>query len=228
MNLPDEVIVTIDGPAGAGKSSVARQLATALGFEFLDTGAFYRAVTLAVLRTRLDPTDVEQVARFAESLRLENRGDTMLLNGEDVSDAIRTPEVGRAIGAIADNVRVRQILTRMQRQCAAGRRIVTEGRDQGTVVFPDATCKIFLTAGRQERAQRRLAQLYTAGIAMTLEEVLADQDERDRQDETRPTGALRAAEDAVPVCTDGQSQDDVVERLMEIVQQKIAAEQQTA
>ena len=217
------VTVTIDGPAGAGKSTVARRLASALGFEFLDTGAFYRAVTLAVLRRQVDPQDTARVAQLAESLRLENRGRQMLMDGEDVSEAIRTPEVGRAIGAIADNVAVRQILTRQQRESAAGRRIVTEGRDQGTVVFPDATCKIFLTAGREERARRRLAQLQTAGVAATLEQVLADQDRRDAQDQARPTGALRPAEDAYRHCTDGQSQEEVVQRLLEIVRGKLAA-----
>src|SRR5688572_31662511 len=157
------MIVTIDGPAGAGKSSIARRLAERLGFQFLDTGAMYRAVALAALRAGLGHGDEDWIARLAREITIDMRHERTFLNGEDVSAAIRTSEVSAAVYLAADNVAVRQRLVELQRQIAAGRDIVTEGRDQGTVAFPNAECKIFLTASREERARRRYEELINRG-----------------------------------------------------------------
>jgi cytidylate kinase len=211
------MIVAIDGPAGAGKSSIARRLAERLGFAFLDTGAMYRAVALAALRRRLGPDDVATIARLAGELTIDFDGVHTLLDGEDVSALIRTSDVSAAVYLAADNVAVRQRLVELQRQIAEGRDTVTEGRDQGTVAFPHAECKVFLTASREERARRRYEELASRGETILVEEVLAQQDERDRRDATRPVGALVKADDAVEVCTDGLTLEEVVERIERIV-----------
>lgn len=211
------MIVAIDGPAGAGKSSISRQLAERLGFQFLDTGAMYRAVALAALRRSLGDGDAERIAVLARGLQIAMDGPRTLLDGEDVSTAIRTSEVSAAVYLAADNVAVRERLVQLQRQLAADRDTVTEGRDQGTVAFPHAECKIFLTASPLERARRRHGELQARGDAITLEEVLAQQAERDRRDIARKVGALLKAADAVEFVTDGLTQEQVVERLEAIV-----------
>ncbi|RMF37312.1 MAG: (d)CMP kinase [Planctomycetota bacterium] len=216
------MVITIDGPAGAGKSTVARLLAARLGFEFLDTGAMYRCVTLAALRAGIPLEDSQRVAELAEGLQIELDGDRVLLNGEDVSAEIRLPEVSANIGKIADNLAVRRHLTQLQRRWAQGKRVVTEGRDQGTEVFPDAACKFFLTASRQERARRRHRELLSRGIEITFEEVLEQQDRRDREDAARPIGALRPAPDAIQVDTDGHTLEEVTEILVRHVRQKLS------
>ncbi|HEX5103066.1 MAG TPA: (d)CMP kinase [Pirellulaceae bacterium] len=211
------MIVAIDGPAGAGKSSIARRLAERLGFQFLDTGAMYRAVALAALRQGLGPDDGEAIARLAETLSIDMRHEKTFLNGEDVSAAIRTSEVSAAVYLAADNVAVRRRLVELQRQIADDRDTVTEGRDQGTVAFPHAECKIFLTASPEVRARRRYEELISRGEPAALEEVLAQQQDRDRRDAARPVGALLKAADAVEVITDGLTPEEVVERLERIV-----------
>lgn len=213
------MIVTIDGPAGAGKSSVARDLARRLGFQFLDTGAMYRAVALAALRAGLGDDDTDKIAELAERLNVEFQGDRVLLDGADVTAAIRTSEVSAAVYLAADNPRVRARLVELQRNIAGARDTVTEGRDQGTVAFPHAECKIFLTATPQERARRRHAELASRGETLSLAEVLAQQTERDRRDAMRPVGALVRAADATEVLTDGLTAEQVVDRLEEIVRQ---------
>jgi len=213
------MIVAIDGPAGAGKSSIARRLAERLSFAFLDTGAMYRAVALAALRAGLGPDHTDAIARLASELIIDFDGEHTLLNGEDVSAAIRTSEVSAAVHVAADNLAVRQRLVDLQRQIASGRDIVTEGRDQGTVAFPAAECKIFLTAGRKERARRRYEELASRGDPISFDEVLAQQDERDCRDAARPVGALIKAADAVEVPTDGLTLDEVVEKILRLVMQ---------
>jgi CMP/dCMP kinase len=215
------MIITIDGPAGAGKSSVARALARRLGFRFLDTGAMYRAVALAGMRRGLDWDIPDDLARLARTLDLQVVGETILLNGEDVTEAVRTSEVTAVTRYAADNPQVREHLVKLQRAVAAGQNIVTEGRDQGTVAFPDAQCKIFLTASPQERARRRLCDLQSQGEPVTLAQVLAAQDRRDREDAARPVGSLQPAADAVTVSTDGMTLDEVVCRLERLVQEKM-------
>jgi len=217
------MIVAIDGPAGAGKSSIASRLAERLGFAFLDTGAMYRAVALAALRQGLGQDAESAIARLANRLTIEFDGRRTLLDAEDVSTAIRTVEVSAAVHLAADNVAVRQRLVEQQRHIAADRDIVTEGRDQGTVAFPDAECKIFLTASREERARRRFEELSNRGELVTYEDVLSQQDERDRRDEARPIGRLLKADDAIEVLTDGLTLEQVVDRLEQIVRQKAVA-----
>lgn len=214
------MIVAIDGPAGAGKSSVARRLATELGFDFLDTGAMYRAVALAGLRKNWDFSDVDAVARATANLKYEYRDFSVWLDDENVTDEIRLPDVSRRIHHVADNPLVRQILVGWQREWADEKDLVTEGRDQGTVVFPDADCKIFLTATETERARRRWWELQRQGQEVTLEQVLLDQSERDQRDEKRPVGALKQADDAVEMITDGMTLDEVVSQLTTIVESK--------
>lgn len=211
------MIIAIDGPAGAGKSTIARRLAERLGFAFLDTGAMYRAVALVALRRGLGDGDANEIARIAQELSIDFDGVRTLVDGEDVSPQIRTPEVTQAVYLAADNASVRERLVELQRAIAGSRDIVTEGRDQGTVAFPDAEAKIFLTASREERARRRCDELQSRGEAITYEAVLANQDARDQRDAKRKVGALRRAPDAVEVSTDGLSLEQVVDRLESLV-----------
>jgi cytidylate kinase len=211
------MIVTIDGPAGAGKSSAARGLARRLGFRFLDTGAMYRAVTLAARERGLDLSAPQELAHLVDEIRIELAGDRVLLDGHDVSSAIRTFEIAVATHYAADNPAVRSRLVEWQRAAAAGADVVTEGRDQGTVVFPQAECKIFLTAAEQERARRRHCDLLARGEVVPFDEVLANQRLRDHRDATRSVGALLKADDAIEVHTDGLSPDEVIAQLERIV-----------
>lgn len=214
------MIITIDGPAGAGKSSVARALARRLGFRFLDTGAMYRAVALAGLRRGLDWDVPQDLARLAERLDLKISHDRVVLDGEDVSEAVRTSAVTAVTRYAADNPQVREHLVDLQRKLAGADDIVTEGRDQGTVAFPEAKCKIFLTASPAERARRRWQDLQAQGEPVTIEQVLAAQERRDREDAARAVGPLRPASDAIEVCTDGLSLTEVVDRLEQLARAK--------
>jgi len=214
------MIVTIDGPAGAGKSSAARELARRLGFRFLDTGAMYRAVTLAARERGYDLANGDQLARLVEEIHVELVGDRVLLDGKDVTTAIRKFDITTVIHHAADNGAVRGQLVLWQRAAAAGNNVVTEGRDQGTVVFPDAECKIFLTADEEERARRRHRDLVGRGEEIPFDEVLANQRLRDERDSSRAVGALRKADDAIEVSTDGLSPNEVVARLETIVRSK--------
>ena len=213
--------MTIDGPAGAGKSSIARQVADRVGFDFLDTGAMYRAVTLGAIRAQIDLQDVDALVKFANRVQLRWEDHKIYLDGVNVTDEIRTPIVTNAIRYIADLPEVRFQLSKQQRRIAEGRNIVTEGRDQGAEVFPDAECKIFLTASSEERARRRQQQLAEAGRYLPLEDVLKAQDQRDAEDQDRPIGKLRAADDAVIINSDGMTSDEVLQRALEIVEEAI-------
>ena len=215
------MIVTIDGPAGAGKSTVARALARRLGYRYLDTGAMYRAVALAGLQAGVDWKRPEQLAELAASLDLRVSAARIYLQGEDVTEAVRSQAVTSVTRYAANHPQVRAHLVQLQQAVAAGQDIVTEGRDQGTVVFPLAECKIFLTAGPEERARRRQRDLHERGEPATLEEILAAQERRDSEDASREVGPLLRAEDAVEVLTDGLTQDQVVDRLEELVRQRM-------
>jgi CMP/dCMP kinase len=199
------MVVAIDGPAGAGKSTVARATAEALGFTYLDSGAMYRAVGLMTLRHG------GAASEQAEKLELE-LGERVVANGEDVTEAIRTADVSEAASRVATNVKVREALVRMQRDLLASGDWVVEGRDIGTVVSPDAAVKVFLTASPEERAQRRARELGT-----DAETVLKDQALRDAQDTTREHSPLQMAEGAIELDTTGLSVEQVVERIAALV-----------
>jgi cytidylate kinase len=199
------MIVAIDGPAGAGKSSVARGLAEALGFTYLNSGSLYRAVGLLTLREGGAASDQ------AERLHIE-LGDRVLLEGEDVTEALRTPEVSEAAARVATNQRVREALSQTQQEMVAEGDWVVEGRDIGTVVAPDAALKVFLTASPEERARRRAAELGT-----DVETVLRDQALRDASDENREHSPLQMAPDAVEIDTTGRSVEEVVREIADLV-----------
>lgn len=215
------MIVTIDGPAGAGKSTVARGLAQRFGYLFLDTGAMYRAVTYAVMQAGADFTQATERIVVANKTVINLQEDVILVDEEDVSQLIRTAEVTENIHFMADDPSIRELLVERQRAMASGQNVVTEGRDQGTVVFPDAACKIFLTASPEERARRRHAEREKLGEVVTLDEIRASQDLRDGRDVSRPVGTLRKALDAVEVVTDGMTVAEVVAHLETLVRKKI-------
>ena len=215
------MVITIDGPAGAGKSTVSRALAERLGYEFLDTGAIYRAVALDGIRAAIDWTNDAEVAGRLDGMQIRLEGEEVWLNDEQVTREIRTSEVTEDVHWAADNPLVRAHLVVLQRQVADGSNFVTEGRDQGTVAFPEAICKVFLTASASERAQRRCDELRRRGESVSYEHVLEQQQLRDERDSNRQVGRLVAAEDAIPLSTDGLSQDEVVDRLEQLVREKI-------
>jgi CMP/dCMP kinase len=216
------MIVTLDGPAGAGKSTAARELARRLGFRFLDTGAMYRAVALAAVRAGLNWDDSAALAALARRVSIELRGNQVLLHGHDVTSDIRQSQITALTHYPANNPGVREHLVQMQRAAAGSDDIVAEGRDQGTVVFPHAECKIFLTASADERARRRQRDLQSRGEAAPLEEVLHQQNQRDHSDSSRTVGPLVAAADAIQFFTDGLTQQEVVDRLEAIVRDKMS------
>jgi len=214
------MIVTIDGPAGAGKSTVAREVAARLGWCYLDTGAMYRAVALVAVERGLPLDDPGPLAELAETLPIDFESGRVLLEGRDISAAIRSEQITSATRPVADAPPVRAAMVRLQQQLAAGRDVVTEGRDQGSVVFPDASLKVFLTASPEERARRRHREEASRGTGSTLERVLADQARRDEGDRRRPVGAMRPAADAVLLETDGLSAAEVVDRLLAMIAER--------
>ncbi len=203
------MVIAIDGPAGAGKSSVARDVAARLGFTFLDSGAMYRCVALAALEAGADPDDGEAVTRLAAGLEVGFDGGRVLLGGRDVSAEIRTPAVTAAASRVSVHPGVRAAMVARQRALIEAGPFVAEGRDIGTVVSPEAPLKVFLTASDEERARRRSRQ-----SGEDVEAVLAAQHDRDARDREREHGALRAAEDAVELDTTALSRDEVVARIV--------------
>jgi CMP/dCMP kinase len=221
-------IVAIDGPAGAGKSTVARELARRLGFTIVDTGAIYRAVALAARRAGIEWEDDAGLSRLLDaglgiSFLPAGEGQRVLLQGEDVTDAIRTPEISLGASVVSARPVVRQKLLGLQRQLGRGARrgAVLEGRDIGTVVFPEADVKFFLTASDEARAVRRHAELQDKGLSIPLEEVLADQRRRDRDDSERAIAPLKPAPDAVVVDTTGMDLGEVVERCYRLARDRL-------
>lgn len=221
------MIVTIDGPAGVGKSSVAKMLAEELQFSYLDTGAMYRAVTWSVLRQGVDPEDQVAAATAANKIQIRFEDDRVYVDRHDVTLAIRHDEVTRQVSPIADNPQIRQRLVELQREIARKGNYICEGRDQGSIVFPDAACKIFLVATAEERAKRRVHQLSEQEIEADFDKILQMQNERDKRDYDRPIGRLIKADDAVEVITDNNSLEQVAALLADIIRKKMA-ETQTA
>ena len=217
------MIIAIDGPSGAGKSTLGRMLARELGLLYIDTGSMYRAVALAVLESSVNATDDIAVGSLASRVDIDLKGDpdslTVTLGGSDVTEEIRGEEVTHLSSVVSTIPEVRRAMVERQREM--GRRgAVLNGRDIGTVVFPDADVKFFLTAAPEERAQRRFAEEQTQDRNISIEETFADMNERDRRDSTRADSPLKAAEDAIVVDSTGLSIQEVFERMMAVVREK--------
>ncbi len=225
MSPMADLVVTIDGPAGSGKSTVARLLAERIGATFLDTGAMYRAVTLAAIRDGVDLTNEERVLQVVREHRFDFQAGAgkliVRIDGQDVTEPIRDPDLTAQVRHIAGAGRVREQLVAMQRAFASRHdKIVTEGRDQGTVAFPDAKAKFYLTADPAERARRRAAELQAKGAAVDLEEIRQAIVSRDKSDESRTVGPLKSARDAVTLDTTGLTVEEVVDRIRLKVQEQ--------
>jgi cytidylate kinase len=215
MTGPAFPLIAIDGPSGVGKSTTARRVAERLGWQYLDTGAMYRAAALAVLRTGVSLEDRPSLERLLAGLDLSQEGGRTYLAGEDVSDAIRGQEVTRLVTPVSADARVREVLVDQQRHLGSRGRWVVDGRDIGTVVFTQACCKIFLTASPEARARRRFLELAAKGQSPVLAEVLADLQRRDQADSTRAVAPLRKAEDAVELDSSDLDLDQVVDWILQ-------------
>lgn len=216
--IPGRLIVAIDGPSGAGKGTVARSVAERLEYRHIDTGAMYRAVAWKALRQGIDLRDEAAVAALGAGAAFDLEAGRVVIDGADVARAIRTPEVDAAAATVARHPAVREVLVRRQRELGRGGGVVMEGRDIGTVVFPDADVKIYLDASPEERARRRAADpAHAASEGRPLTDIATALAERDRSDSTRAVAPLAQAADAVVIDTTGMPIDDVVERILGIV-----------
>ena len=218
--------VAIDGPSGAGKSSLSRKAAERFGMMYVDTGAIYRTVGLAVAHAGISPDDIGAVIALLPSLDIDLRHDEagmqrMYLGGEDVSDSIRTPEISQYASKVSAIPEVRAFLMEQQRSLARRYSVIMDGRDIGTVVLPDADIKIFLTASAEDRARRRYEENLAKGVQQSFEEVLADIIERDERDSSRAAAPLRAAEDAIYMDTSGNSFEESLELLCGVIRERV-------
>ena len=222
-----KISIAIDGPAGAGKSTIARRLAADLGYRYVDTGAIYRTVAYFMDLWGVSPKDVDGVTRYIDELTVGIRYDEdgvqhMLMNGMDVTEDIRTPDISKKASQISAHAVVRDMLLDMQRDMAAAYDVVMDGRDIGTVVLPKATVKIFLTASAEVRAQRRCDELAAKGQKQSYAQVLSDIRQRDYQDTHREIAPLKMSRDSIKVDTSEMNIDEVVARIKGIVQEKLS------
>jgi cytidylate kinase len=226
-SLKRELIIAIDGPSGAGKSTLSKLLAGRLGYINIDTGAMYRSVALAASRRGIDPADNEALTLLCTALRIEfirnNGGERVLLDGEDVSAAIRTPEVSLLTSKVAASPAVREAMVRLQREMGARGGVVLEGRDIGSVVFPLAEVKFFLVATARERGRRRYEELRIKGLDVDLEQTIAEAEARDSADSAREHAPLLQAPDAIPIDTTAMSIDEVLAEMLRIIEERRAA-----
>jgi len=217
----EEFHVAIDGPAGSGKTTVSKLLSKKLGFDYLDTGAMYRAIGVYLNSLNLKPDDVNEIEKALRKVRLEYRDGRIYLNGEDVEKFIRTPQAGILASNFAKLPVVRRYLTEMQRRICRGRKIIVDGRDIGTVVLPNAHLKIFLTASFEERVRRRMKELKEKGMNVSREEIEEEVRKRDTQDSERETAPLRRAEDAIEIDTTNLTIEEVVSRIENMILEKL-------
>ncbi|MRR53177.1 MAG: (d)CMP kinase [Deltaproteobacteria bacterium] len=226
------IVVAIDGPSGAGKSTVARQLAERLGYLYIDTGAMFRTVALSVQRAKISLDDEAALAALCRDLEItfvrQEGSYRVLANGEDVSEAIRTPEISLLTSRISTKKAVREVLLQEQRRMGRAGNVVLEGRDIGSVVFPQAEVKFFLSASPEERGRRRFLELQAKGEKVTLEQTIAEVVARDAQDEQREHAPLRMAEDALPIDSDGISVEEVLRGMEKVVRRKELERQASA
>lgn len=215
------MIVTIDGPAGSGKSTAARGLAKRLQFHFLDTGAMYRAAAWSCLQKNVNVHDEQAVVAATAQIAIRFSNGHVLVDGVDVTSVLRTPKVTEASSYVATYEGVRRLMIEQQRAAAGGLNIVSEGRDQGTVVFPGAECKFFLTADPRERALRRQREFQGVKEESSLDEILAQLRDRDQRDANRAFGPLKPADDAVQIDTSNLDQTQVVDHLEQIVRERL-------
>ncbi len=218
-DVTHDLVVTIDGPAGAGKSVTARELARRLRFRLVDTGALYRALAWAVRASGVDPDDKNALAAVLDRTLIELAGERVLVDGRDVTGELRTPEISRLTSQLTALALVRDKMTPLQRELAAGGGVILEGRDTGTVVWPEAEVKFYLDADLDTRARRRQLELSSRGVTMDVAAVAADIAQRDRQDSERTLAPLRRPEGAAVVDTSRLSLEDVVERMLKVVEQ---------
>lgn len=219
------ISIAIDGPAGAGKSTIARQIAQNLGFCYVDTGAIYRTVAYFMDILGVSPKDVDGVERYIDELTIRLEYDEagkqhMIMNGLDVTEEIRAPEISKKASLVSVHAVVREVLLDMQREVAREKNVVMDGRDIGTVVLPKADVKIFLTASPEVRARRRLEENKAKGIQMTFDQTLKDIQERDYQDTHRQIAPLKKCRDSIEVDTSDMSTDEVVRAVIEIIKEK--------
>ena len=221
----DVIAVAIDGPAGAGKSTIARAAAAQLGFVYVDTGALYRTIGLAVCRRGVDGTDVPGILATLPEIQVgityRDAAQHVLLDGEDVSDAIRTPQISTYASQVSSVPEVRAYLLDLQRDLARRQSVIMDGRDIGTVILPDAKVKIFLTASPEKRAARRCAELREKGQDVTVEGILTDMERRDALDASRAVAPLKQAEDAVLVDTSDLTLKQSIEAVLTVIRDKM-------
>lgn len=218
-----EFIVTVDGPAGSGKSTIAKIIAKKYGFTYLDTGAMYRMIALYALENSIDLQDSKAIETMLKNTKLDIVGNQFFLNGKDVSDEIRTPRVSAIVSPVSAIKEVRVKLVDLQREISKGKSVILDGRDIGTVVFPSGDVKIYLVASPEERAKRRLKEYEEKGVVADYESVLASIKERDFIDSTRKESPLKKAEDAHEIDSSTMSIDEVVEVISKYIDEKIGA-----
>lgn len=223
------LIIAIDGPAASGKSSTAKLLAKKLGYNYIDTGAMYRCITLFVLQNNINPDDEETIKSNLKNCKIEVSGDYFFLNDEDVSEAIRSKDVTYNVSKVCSYASVREAMVKMQRDLAKNGGVILDGRDIGTVVFPNADIKIYQTADLEVRALRRYQENRIRNIDMSLEEVTQDIARRDEKDSTRSISPLKKANDAITIDTSKfSSVEKNVEAIMDIIREKIFEEKENA